>query len=465
MSASAAVVEDFVATTNRVILEKRIKEVSAVLAFLRSVQALPCPANSNNELSREKEPLLAAFDEVRRSAGTPAQPSHWLALADASWDRFLLHFNAYIVDLVLYPEDEVDEDTFVANFVLLLFDVPVSADGVPVYTRVVDPGDQRHKFQASADLMAALARCCRILWEPATVDASVAFYSRILDALNARFVDALAEAMARLGVTNLPLPGTEIQRDEEVEGETDTDLPSYVSPSSWSFDSYDTIDPLGDFDPILAACYHAVFGLAAWTHVPARSETFREFIDHCRDHDVFETMNTLYDVYHHSDWLLHLLRTYDFMTDYETAYTDTWTRVSMQQAQSRLECLHTAMRARGLAQVEEDITALLAAHATPTARDRAILAYIAPYAPRAAFDNVEESYNMPADSEAGRASVAGDDIHDKENKLPTAAETPSAPPARPPPARPRRTPASKRHVPPDHRARVPALLARLRALA
>jgi hypothetical protein len=242
------------------------------------------------------------------------------------------------------------------------------------------------------------------------------------------------------------------------------DLPSYASSSSDSYDagSFDNI--LADLDPLLAACYPAVFGLAAWAPADdARLFKFREFTRACFRHTW--VIRTLEDFYYHSDSVLNLLRRYDFMTPYETAYTDMWARVSMEQAVSRLENLHVALRIHGGRAIQQEITALLAAHAAPAARDRAILAYLAPYAPRAAFDNVGEWYNMPADSEASEASdasSAGDaDERDKENKRPTAADTSSAPPARPPPARPRRTPAPKRHVPPDHRARVPALLAAL----
>jgi len=238
--------------------------------------------------------------------------------------------------------------------------------------------------------------------------------------------------------------------------------------SASSSDSYNAEPPTSAFaglDRRLAACYHAVFGLAAWTPNSARHQIFTNFIHACDEHEVWSLV-TLQDFFYHSDMLLRMLRRYDFMTGYETAYTDMWARVSMEEAVSRLGRLHTALRARGVRAVQEEITALLAAHAAPAARDRAILAYLAPYAPRAAFDNVDPWFNTPADSEASEAGDAGDaDERDKENKRPTAADTSSAPPARPPPTRPRRTPAPKRHVPPDHRARVPALLARLRALA
>jgi hypothetical protein len=226
-----------------------------------------------------------------------------------------------------------------------------------------------------------------------------------------------------------------------------------------------TIDNiLDELDRPLAACYHAAFGLAAWTHIPARIRMFNSFITaHDDDDDWF--IHNLMDFYYRSDEMLDHLRRYDFMTPYATAYTDMWARVSREEAVNRLGRLHGAIRTRGPEQVEREITALLAAHATPAARDRAILAYLAPYGTREAFYNVDPWFNTPADSEASEAGDAGDaDERDKENKRPTAAETSSAPPARPPPTRPRRIPAP-RHVPSDHRAGMPALLARLRALA
>jgi hypothetical protein len=120
------------------------------------------------------------------------------------------------------------------------------------------------------------------------------------------------------------------------------------SSSSSSDADLSTEGSLAHFDGPLAACYHAVFGLAAWApadpadSADARLRKFREFTRACFRNTW--VIRTLEDFYYHSDSLLHLLRRYDFMTGYETAYTDMWARVSMVEAVTRLGRLHSRHR-------------------------------------------------------------------------------------------------------------------------
>jgi hypothetical protein len=242
----------------------------------------------------------------------------------------------------------------------------------------------------------------------------------------------------------------------------DADLPSYASSASVeSGESADTDDPfafsdsssdssasdaaldapaaLAGLDARLVACYHAIFGLAGWVGNSAR---LRELCAFIRLHSgATWTIRTLEDFYYHCDSVLNLLRWHDFLTAYEDTYSDWWARVSMDRAVTRLESLHTVLRARSPSEVEQRIAGLMAAHAAPAARNRAILEYLTDFAPRAPFDVLSPDataswFNAFAgdgsdDSGASEASEAGDageaDEHDKENRRPSPARAPASP--------------------------------------
>ena len=185
--------EDFVGTTNRGILDKRVREVGALLAFLPSVQALPLPTGIiDDELGRLLKPLKLSFKQVRATrtptadssdeedadssdeedadnAGdtTPAaDPSLWLSQADTSFARFMRHRQILAFALALTESQEEDvqnADPAFTHFVLLLFNVPLLVDGASVYTRIRDPGDVRHTFQGNDAFMALVARCTKCL--------------------------------------------------------------------------------------------------------------------------------------------------------------------------------------------------------------------------------------------------------------------------------------------------------------
>jgi hypothetical protein len=211
MSANApappTAVEEFVGTRIRDILAKRLREVSALLAFLRSVQGFMNREDQRtNDLSRLNPALEEAFDEVMGKV-TTLDRRNWIQQFRTTLYRLsrLTYNNVYY--LATYESDDEAEPRIHSDLVPLLFDVPVSVDGASEWNRIRDPEDSRHLFQGNTRFMTVLARCCSVIWQPETVGDMIAFYTPILETLESNFIDALTTDVVNLAMTEpTPLP-------------------------------------------------------------------------------------------------------------------------------------------------------------------------------------------------------------------------------------------------------------------
>lgn len=208
MSANApappTAVEEFVGTRIRDILAKRLREVSALLAFLRSVQGfMNRTAQHPPNLS---EALEEAFEEVMGTV-TTLDRKNWILLLRRTLYRLSNLTQNSVYDLAAYESDEEAEPTIHLDLVSLLFDVPVSANGGSLWDRICDPGDSRHLFQRHNRFMILVCCCCSVIWQPETVRDMIAFYTPILATLESNFIDTLTTDVVNLAMTEpTPLP-------------------------------------------------------------------------------------------------------------------------------------------------------------------------------------------------------------------------------------------------------------------
>jgi hypothetical protein len=241
----------------------------------------------------------------------------------------------------------------------------------------------------------------------------------------------------------------------DTESDALSDLGNETYSSDWS-DDWDEAylkqreaHALRPLDPRLAACYHAVFGVASWD--AALAATLQEWPAFRRAQWAPKTLQEFYRKFGH---VLLLFRQHNFIEEYETAYarakgvridflaptapSGTPAHVTSRQAVRRLHCLDTAIHTRGSVFVAGVIDRLMLAHAAhPPALDRAITDYLRHYETREPFDNADAWANGNLDVTPVENAPA--DEHDPDPQPPPRAPRPAAP-SPPPPRAPRSRP-------------------------
>jgi hypothetical protein len=228
---------------------------------------------------------------------------------------------------------------------------------------------------------------------------------------------------------------------------------------------------LRTIDPHLDACYHAVFGVAAWD--AALAANLQECPAFRRAQWAPKTLQEFFGKFGH---VLRLFHAHNFIEEYEQAYarakgvrvdflapTALPGHVNTRLAVRRLRCLDTAIHTRGSAFVAGVVDRLMLAHAAhPPALDSAINDYLRHYETREPFDNADAWANGNAGPVAG---------HDQDEHGADPALSPRPRPAHPPsPAAPPRAPRGRPSPSLPERAllggdpRLAALLARMQAL-
>jgi len=218
--AAQRAVEEFVGTHVRDILAKRLRDVSILLAFLRSVQGLQDTHGLMGSRVYDLLPALERAFELVYVTRTTLDQENWILQLRRTLYRFGRLTNNAQYELVGYSSDEAEEPRVPVNIVRLLFDVPVSVDGASVWIRTRDPEASRHLFQSNRRFMTVLARCCRIVWQPETVQNMIAFYAPILETLESNFVDTLTVDVASGARTEpppLPAPPHQPVMEETIE--------------------------------------------------------------------------------------------------------------------------------------------------------------------------------------------------------------------------------------------------------
>jgi hypothetical protein len=171
----------------------------------------------------EEDDLLRALEEAFELVyvtRTTLDQHYWILQLRRTLHRFGRLTDNAQYELVGYSSDEAEEPRVPVNIVRLLFDVPVSVDGASVWIRTRDPEASRHLFQSNQRFMTVLARCCRIVWQPETVQNMIAFYAPILETLESNFVDALTVDVASGARTEpppMPAPPHQPVMEETIE--------------------------------------------------------------------------------------------------------------------------------------------------------------------------------------------------------------------------------------------------------
>jgi hypothetical protein len=258
--------------------------------------------------------------------------------------------------------------------------------------------------------------------------------------------------------------------------ETESDAPQDPGNVSYSSDWSDDWDEaylkhreahaLRPIDPHLDACYHAVFGVAAWdATVAAKLQQWPAF------KRAQWAPKTLQEFFGKFGYVLRLFHAHNFIEEYEQAYarakgvridflapTALPGHVNTRLAVRRLHCLDTAIHTRGSDFVAGVVDRLMLAHAAhPAARDSAINDYLRDYETREPFDNAD--------------AWANGNLHAPDEHGPDPALSPRPRPAHPPsPAAPPQAPHGRPSPSLPERAllggdpQLTALLARMQAL-
>jgi hypothetical protein len=249
---------------------------------------------------------------------------------------------------------------------------------------------------------------------------------------------------------------------------------------------------LRPIDRCLDACYHAIFGVAAWDATLAAN--LQEWPAFKSDIWAPKTLEEFYGDFAH---VLHLFREHNFIEEYEKAYAEAkGTRidflaptarpghVNTRLAVRRLQCLEMAMYRRGVHVVSHRIALWTQEHGNDTAAlDSAIIGFLIHWQSREPLKDL----NVPIHISPVDPSYS-DDEENRPPSPPPRAPRPAGPPARaprpadppPPPAyvrRPRWRPGRQPRPPPpsplpplpgrEHMPAAPrltALLSRMKAL-
>jgi hypothetical protein len=256
--------------------------------------------------------------------------------------------------------------------------------------------------------------------------------------------------------------------------ETESDAPEEPGNEAYSSDWSDDWDEaylkqreahrLRPIDPRLAACYHAIFGVAAWD--AALAANLQEWPAFNR---APWAPKTLEEFYRDFGLILRLFRQHNFIVEYERAYarakgvridflapTALPGHVNERQAVRRLHCLETAIHRRGPFYVEDVIDRLMQSEA-PAALGSAINDYLRSYETREPFDNADAWANGNVDV----GLDADDGVQGQENRPPSA---PRADPGASSATQPPRAPRSPRAPSLPERVQLTALLLRIQAL-
>jgi hypothetical protein len=273
----------------------------------------------------------------------------------------------------------------------------------------------------------------------------------------------------------------------EIERESDHSEPgneAYDSGSDWSLASRHATPP--PVDDRLDACYHAIFGVAAWDRdIAANLRLWPAFK---REHFFYANMRveTLQDFYRDFWRVLRIFQHNNFIDEYEDAYrlktgiridflapTSRPDHVNTREALKRLYCLYHAITEHGPRVAAHEIAQRMHEHENDTsALDRAILEYLKPHRRREPFDPVDAWVNENPAYDVSAVAPPGADEHNKENREPSPPPRAAAPRATRPASTPRAAaPAAREPLLWRPRARMPAeahvaaLLSRLRMCA
>ncbi len=235
---------------------------------------------------------------------------------------------------------------------------------------------------------------------------------------------------------------------------------------------------LRKIDPHLDACYHAIFGVAAWDATLAAS--LQEWPAFKRAQWAPKTLEEFYDEF---GYVLRLFHQHNFIAEYEKAYarakgvridflvpTPRPDHVNTREALRRLYSLNDAVHAHDSRTVAAHIAHCMQVHENDTsALDSSIIDYFKQYRRRDAFDNVDTWVNEAPEYAVRPHPAPGAAERDQENRPPSPPRAlrnadPPAGAAPPRVARRRPTPSLPERARMRGDTEITALLSRMQAL-